>query len=97
MNWIVGEVSQSIITCTLSSLGDGNVSMDMGILNGLDILGSAIGHIAGDLVGLAAPPEEHIPEQVKHGLIVHYLAWHHQDRQDDAPLASVYDVVGVVA
>jgi len=41
--------------------------------------------------------QEHMPEQVKHGVIVHHLARHHQNRQDDAPLASIHDVVSVVA
>src|SRR5438067_2316767 len=97
MDGIIGEVSQSIIASALPSLSERNVGMDMGVLDGLDVLDSSIGHISGDLIGPVTPPEEHMPEQVKHGLIVHHLARHHQDRQDNAPLASVYDVVGVVA
>ena len=97
MEGVIGEVSQSIIASALPSLGERHVGMDMGLLNGLDVLGSSIGHIAGDLIGPGMPAEEHVPEQVKHGMIVHHLAWHHQDRQDNASLASVYDVVSVVA
>ena len=97
MDRIIGAVSQSIVACALPPFGDGNVGMDMGIFDGLDVLGSSIGHIARDLVGLTAPTEKYMPEEVKHGLIVHHLAWHHQDRHDDATLASIHDVVGVIA
>jgi len=38
MDGIIGEVSQSIIACTLSPFSDGNVGMDMGILDSLDVL-----------------------------------------------------------
>jgi hypothetical protein len=38
-----------------------------------------------------------MPEEVKHGVVVHHFAWHHQDSQNDASLPSVYDVVGVIA
>jgi hypothetical protein len=59
MDVIIGEVSQSIIAGPLTPFSDGNVGMNMGVLDGLDVLGSSIGHIAGDLIGPITPPEEH--------------------------------------
>src|SRR6516164_4263671 len=47
MDGIIGEVSQSIIAGPLPSLSERHVGMDMGVLDGLDVLGSAIGHIGG--------------------------------------------------
>jgi hypothetical protein len=77
MDRIIGEVSQSIRASALPSLSQRNVGRDMGVLNGLDVLDRSIGHIAGDLIGPVTPSEEHVPEQVKHGMIVHHLTWHH--------------------
>src|SRR5436190_24370815 len=77
MDGIIGEVSQSIIASALPSLSERNVGMVMGVLDGLEVLDSSIGHIAGDLIGPVTPSEEHAPEQVKHGMIVHNLTRHH--------------------
>ena len=70
--------------------------MDMGIFDGLDVLGSSIGHIARDLVGLKAPTEKYMPEEVKHRLVFHHLRGGDRRRQDDPCLASIDNIVGVV-
>ncbi len=45
MDGIIGEVSQPIVAGTLPFLSERNVGMDMGVLDGFDVLDSAIGHI----------------------------------------------------
>src|SRR5258708_7973872 len=97
MDGIISELSQSIIACALSSLRDGNVGPNVRILDGFNVLDGSICHIASHLFGPHAPPEEDMPEEVEHRLIVHDFAWHAEHRQDNPTFASVHDVVRVVA
>src|SRR5438445_11716213 len=97
MHSILGELSKSIVARALSFLGDGNVGSHMGILDGFNVLDCSIRRIASDLFEPETPAKEHMPEEIKHGLIVHYLAWHDQHLQDDAMFASIDHVVRMVA
>src|SRR5712691_2837091 len=97
MDGIIPELSQSIVARALSFLGYGNVGPQMGILDGFDVLDRSIRSIASDLFEPETPAQEHMPEEIKHGLMVHYLAWHDQHRQDDAMFTSIDDVVRMIA
>jgi hypothetical protein len=57
--------------------------------NGFDILKRAILRVTGDVSGSQLPAEAHVPEEIKHGLVLHYLRRRHQSRKDDALLTPI--------
>jgi hypothetical protein len=94
----VAKLRQPIIAhVVLSSLGDGNVGPHVRLFDGLEVLSRSIQAIGCDLFGPQTPTEAGMPEQIQHRMIVHHLPGGHQDRQNDAPFASIDHIMGMIA
>ena len=78
-------------------VGQGHVGADAGVLDGDDVLGRAVGGVAGHLVRPQLPAEADPPQQIEHRLVLHDVGRRDQRGEDDAALAAVDDVVVVVA
>ncbi len=62
-----------------------------------DVLQCAVGRIAGHLPGTQLPAEADPPQQVQHGQVLPHLGRRHQGSEDDPRLATIDDVMVVVA
>jgi hypothetical protein len=94
---VVGELLLAEIGPCFARIGQGHVGPDAGALYGGDVLYRAVGGVSGDLLRMELPPEAGAPEQVEHRRILGDLEGRDQDIEDDAGLAAVHHVVGVVA
>jgi hypothetical protein len=75
----------------------GDVGPHPGVLQGRDKFEGGIVLVPGRQARAQPPPEAGLPEQVRRRLVVPYLRRGDQGGQDDAGLAPVHDVVGLVA
>ena len=78
-------------------VGQGNVGADASIFDGDDVLGRAVGGVAGHLPRPQLPAEADPPQQIQHGLVLHHLGRRDERGEDDPGLPAVDDVMVVVA
>jgi hypothetical protein len=78
-------------------VGERDVGAKAGLLQGHDVLDGTVGGIPGDLTRMKLAPEADPPQQIQHRLVFHDIGRGHEGGQDDAPLATIDDVMVVVA
>jgi hypothetical protein len=95
---IVGEGTLAEeVAASSSGLVQPQVSTDARLLHGGYVLYCSVLAVTGDVVGPDLPPEGAVPEQIEHGAVLSHFARGDQYGEDDAGLAAIYDVVGLVA
>src|SRR6266516_2449707 len=70
---IIAELGRPVEGRHMLPVWSGNVGMDMGILNGFDVLHRSILGVASHLVGVKVPAEDAVPQQIEHRLVVHHF------------------------
>src|SRR5579884_140146 len=95
---VVGKLCEPIIAhVVLASLGDGDVRSDMSCFDSFEVLSCSIEAVGSHLFGPQMPTKACMPEQVLHGMIVHYLPRSDEHRQNDAAFASIDYIVRMIA
>jgi hypothetical protein len=94
---IVGELALAEEAHAPPGLVQHQVGTDARVLDGPYVLSRPVLAVGGDVVGPQLPPEGTTEEQVEHGAVLADFAWGDQHGEDDARLASVHYVVGLVA
>jgi hypothetical protein len=71
---IISELCESIIAhIVLPSLSNGDVGSDVSFFDGFEVLSRSIQAIGSNLFGPQTPTEAGVPEEIKHGMVVHHL------------------------
>src|SRR6266699_3695666 len=94
---VIGELGGSIIRRHMLPIRQRDVGANALIFQSLDVLDGSVFGVAGGLARPQMPSEADMPKQIKHWLVVHHLGGGNQRCQNDAPFASINDVVGMVA